>query len=74
MQMLISLLNLQGGQELMAEKTICQVTHKVCYTKKDALTTKNKMLKGRSRIKAKPQRAYHCEHCNFWHLTSHRMF
>jgi len=42
------------------------------YSKKDALTSANKRVKGRQRIRRhRPEylRAYYCEDCNAWHLT-----
>lgn len=42
------------------------VTGKPSYDKKTAITAKNKRWND-SRVKL---RIYHCEKCNYWHLTS----
>lgn len=45
---------------------ICKVHNKPCYTKKDALTHKNRRMK-EAHVRL---RVYACPNGNHWHLTS----
>ena len=44
----------------------CQISGKVCFSKRDAQTKANFY---RSRGNEDYMRAYHCEVCNAWHIT-----
>ena len=47
---------------------ICSVTHKRCYTEKNAAECIQIAKKHNN--KYIPKRKYYCKHCGFWHLTS----
>lgn len=51
----------------------CSVTGKICYSRKEAgniLAAAHRGKKG----KYIPQRAYLCEYCETYHLTSHKSY
>jgi hypothetical protein len=54
----------------------CQATGKVAFRKRDAETIKNHRTRGKDTRKNHKRedylRVYHCDFCNFWHLTSRR--
>lgn len=51
------------------DKKLCPVCGKVCYDKKSAMTAVN-YAKHKNEHHKIPIRAYYCEDCNYWHLTS----
>ncbi len=52
-------------------RPICSTSGKVIFSKKDALTKKNYLMKiGRERN----LRAYECEDCGWWHLTKNKTY
>ena len=60
----------------MTDKQICPVTHKVCYSQKEANGIVNtiKRQKKVKQPKVIPQRSYYCHYCRTYHLTHYRRF
>lgn len=51
------------------DKKYCKFCGKICYSKKDAQTALNYVKHTKEKHKL-PIRAYYCDKCNSYHLTS----
>lgn len=55
--------------ETNEEYEICNWTNKRCYSQKD-VNGVLRSAKRHPRTSNIPKRAYHCNYCGYWHLTS----
>ena len=66
-------------RDFYGKEIICEKTHKICYTQREAGNIVNDCRKhGYKRWgvgqKNKPMRQYHCEYCGCWHITHHKSY
>jgi hypothetical protein len=47
-------------------------SHKTAYSKREALSMINAIMRGHRKNRPERLRAYHCPDCNQWHLTHGR--